>query len=69
MMKRDPENVRRIGAITGLVIGLAIMYAMDRVGLVPAFFLGAGGCVAGSMIARRWVSSKNQTSDDAGGDA
>ena len=47
------ERNRRIGALVGLVLGIGIMYAIGRVGLVPAFILGAGGCLAGGMIGER----------------
>ncbi|MEM9826667.1 MAG: hypothetical protein AAF958_08760 [Planctomycetota bacterium] len=54
------ETTRRVGAITGLVLGIAVMYAIGKVGLIPAFFLGAGGCVAGAMVAERVHASRNQ---------
>lgn len=55
----NAESTRRLGAITGLSLGIGLMYAIGRVGLVPAFILGAGGCVAGSMIAERIAAARN----------
>lgn len=54
-MRRQNKNERnrRIGALSGLILGIAIMYAIGMPGLVPAFILGAGGCVAGAMIGER----------------
>lgn len=54
-MSRENKNERnrRIGAIIGLVLGISVMYAIGQVGLVPAFILGAGGCLAGGMIGER----------------
>ncbi|TWT95537.1 hypothetical protein [Neorhodopirellula pilleata] len=46
-MKR--ETFRTIGAITGLVAGLVVMYLLGMGGLVPAAVFGAGGCVLGGI--------------------
>lgn len=47
------ETNRRIGAGMGLGLGIAIMYAINQPGLVPAFILGAGGCLLGGVIGER----------------
>lgn len=49
---------RQIGAIVGLAGGLAVMYAIGNVGLIPAFVLGGGGCVATAIIAERLYDFK-----------
>lgn len=46
-MKR--ETFRVIGAISGLLIGLMVMYLLGMGGLVPAAVFGAGGCVLGGI--------------------
>ena len=38
-----------IGAISGLLIGLTVMYLLGMGGLVPAAVFGAGGCVLGGI--------------------
>lgn len=47
------ETYRMIGAITGLVIGIGLMYLFGLRGLVPAAILGAGGCVIGGVTGER----------------
>lgn len=47
------ERYRSLGAITGLVIGLALMAALTGGGLVLAAVFGAGGAVSGGMLGER----------------
>jgi hypothetical protein len=47
------ETSRSIGAIIGLTLGIAIMWALGLGGMIPGFFFGAGGAVAGGMTGER----------------
>jgi outer membrane lipoprotein SlyB len=51
------ETRRSIGALTGLTIGLVMMWSLGLGGLVPAFICGAGGAVAGAIAGERWSQS------------
>lgn len=51
-MTRD--TYRTIGALTGLAIGVLLTVAFGYSGqIIPSALLGAGGCVAGAVIAER----------------
>lgn len=55
------SNYRRIGALLGLGVGFALTFALGFAGqLVPGALLGAGGCVAGAMIAERLHAGRHQ---------
>ena len=48
------ETYRTIGALGGLGVGVILTIALGYGGqMVPSALLGAGGCVAGAMIAER----------------
>jgi len=51
------ETYRTIGAITGLAAGIVLTISFGLSGqVVPSALLGAGGCVAGAIIAERFHS-------------
>jgi len=47
------ETSRSIGAIIGLTLGVAIMWASGLHGLIPGFIFGAGGAVVGGMTGEK----------------
>ncbi|MEO1525676.1 MAG: hypothetical protein AAFX06_09575 [Planctomycetota bacterium] len=47
------QGYRSVGAITGLVVGLALMRVVGQGGLVATFCFGAGGAVVGGMLGER----------------
>ncbi|MEM9643740.1 MAG: hypothetical protein AAF989_02005 [Planctomycetota bacterium] len=51
-MTRD--NYRTIGAITGLVIGIALMLLLGQGGLIASAIFGAGGCVLGGVTGEKF---------------
>lgn len=56
---RRGELWQRVGAIAGLLVGFAVMYAVAyagwwNIGLVPAFVFGVPGCLIGSTLGRRY---------------
>jgi outer membrane lipoprotein SlyB len=56
-MTRD--TYRTIGALGGLAVGVMLTITLSYGGqLVPSALLGAGGCVAGAMIAERLHASR-----------
>ena len=57
------DTARRIGAISGLVIGIVLMRALDYSGIVAGAAFGAGFCVLGSIIAEQlhqWNQSRGR---------
>ena len=55
------ERYRSIGALVGLGLGIGLMIALGFGGIVPAAVFGAGGCVAGAIVAEkiyRWNNSR-----------
>lgn len=44
---------RSVGAIAGLCLGLAIMFALGLGGMIPGALFGAGGAVAGGIIGEK----------------
>jgi outer membrane lipoprotein SlyB len=47
------ETFRSIGAISGLALGIILMFSLGMNGLVAAAIFGAGGTVIGGMIGER----------------
>lgn len=47
------DNYRSIGAISGLAIGLGLMFAMGLGGMIPGAVFGAGGAVLGGITGER----------------
>ena len=47
------ERYRSIGAIAGLVIGLGVMFAIGRGGMISGFLFGAGGAVVGGIVGEK----------------
>ncbi len=47
------EAGRSIGALAGLAIGAAMMWALGYGGVIPLFLFGAGGTMVGGMIGER----------------
>ena len=43
------ESYRSIGAITGLIVGMGLMYAFSPGGMISGFIFGAGGAVIGGI--------------------
>jgi outer membrane lipoprotein SlyB len=43
------DNFRTIGAVIGLVLGLAMMIGLGFSSMVAGFLFGAGGAVAGGI--------------------
>jgi hypothetical protein len=55
------QTYRTIGSLLGLAIGIALMYLLGLRGIVPSALFGAGGCVAGAIIAEKlYASSKKR---------
>tara|TARA_R110002049_G_scaffold2750_8_gene22295 strand:+ start:254417 stop:254587 length:171 start_codon:yes stop_codon:yes gene_type:complete len=52
------DGFRSIGAIAGLVIGLALMFALDFGGMIPGFLFGAGGAVIGGISGEKVFSRR-----------
>ena len=44
---------RRIGAISGLGVGIALMFAFELGGVIPMFGFGVVGTIIGAMIGER----------------
>ena len=53
------DAYRSIGAITGLVMGLGLMFALGFGGMIPGFLFGAGGAVAGGISGEKFYAKKN----------
>lgn len=53
------DGFRSIGAITGLVIGLALMIGLGYGGMIPGFLFGAGGAVAGGISGEKLYAKRN----------
>ena len=47
------DGCRSVGAIAGLAVGLALMFAFGLGGMIPGFLFGAGGAVAGGMLGEK----------------
>ncbi|KAA1260392.1 hypothetical protein LF1_29320 [Rubripirellula obstinata] len=47
------ESYRRIGAVTGLLGGWAMMFGLGYMGLVPAAIFGIIGCVSGAITGEK----------------
>jgi hypothetical protein len=47
-MKR--ETRRQLGALSGLSVGVTLMWAFGFSGIVPLFIFGVVGTVAGAML-------------------
>ncbi len=61
------QNYRTIGALSGLAIGIGLMFAIGMSGLVPSAIFGAGGCVCGGIIAEnvyRWNQKRGNGQND-----
>ena len=56
MMTQD--RYRSIGAIAGLAIGLGIMIAIGRGGMIAGFLFGAGGAVVGGIIGEKMFTRR-----------
>jgi outer membrane lipoprotein SlyB len=54
MTTMTQDTYRTIGALTGLAAGVLLTVAVGYSGqIIPSALLGAGGCVAGAIIAER----------------
>lgn len=47
------DTARRIGAISGLVLGILLMRLLGYSGILPGALFGAGFCVVGSITAEQ----------------
>ncbi|MBB3208997.1 outer membrane lipoprotein SlyB [Rhodopirellula rubra] len=47
------DTFRTVGALTGLCVGLSLMWLMGMGGLIPAAIFGAGGAVIGGLTGER----------------
>ena len=60
--RRVAENImtenacRSIGSITGLVLGLTLMFALGLTGMVAGALFGAGGAVAGGISGEKFYA-------------
>jgi outer membrane lipoprotein SlyB len=52
------DAYRSIGAITGLVVGLGLMFAFGFGGMIPGFLFGAVGAVAGGMSGEKIYATR-----------
>ncbi|TWU10958.1 hypothetical protein [Allorhodopirellula heiligendammensis] len=55
------DTFRSVGAIIGLVLGLALMWMLGWGGMVPAAIFGAGGAVIGGMSGERIADRGGRT--------
>lgn len=53
------EAYRSIGAIAGLIIGIALMLALGYGGMIPGFLFGAGGAVAGGISGEKIYAKRH----------
>lgn len=58
-MKR--ETRRQIGAVSGLIVGITLMWALGFGGMIPGFIFGAGGTVAGAMLGESLGSEQGKS--------
>jgi hypothetical protein len=54
------QTCRSIGALAGLLGGVAVMRGLGFTGLVPAAVLVAGGCVLGAIAAEKFYRWRQQ---------
>ena len=52
------EAGRSIGALAGLAMGVAMMWAFGYGGVIPLFLFGAGGAIVGGIAGERMVGGK-----------
>ncbi|TWU57348.1 hypothetical protein Poly59_02550 [Rubripirellula reticaptiva] len=52
------DTARRIGAVTGLVLGWALMRFLGYSGVMPAAIFGASFCVVGAIAGEQWHGRK-----------
>ena len=60
-MTRDAS--RSIGAISGLCLGLAVMFAAGIGGMIPGAIFGAGGAVVGGITGEKlfaWFQQRRE---------
>lgn len=57
-MTRD--TCRSIGAIAGLMLGIAAMLLLGQGGVLPGAIFGAGGALAGGIIGERLHEGSNR---------
>lgn len=54
------DTYRSIGAISGLVIGMVVMFSLGFGGMIPGALFGAGGAVAGGICGEKFYTSRNK---------
>ncbi|MGB7348158.1 MAG: hypothetical protein WBD20_28295 [Pirellulaceae bacterium] len=54
------DNYRTICSITGLAIGMGIMFASGWAGMIPGAIFGAGGAVAGGIVGEKLFARKQR---------
>ncbi len=47
------ETSRKLGALVGLAIAVAVMNGLGFAGVIPLFLFGVGGAVGGGMTGER----------------
>jgi outer membrane lipoprotein SlyB len=52
------EAGRSIGALSGLAIGVLVMWTLGYSGIIPLFLFGAGGTVAGGITGERIIDQR-----------
>ncbi|QDT02490.1 hypothetical protein K227x_08670 [Rubripirellula lacrimiformis] len=57
--KISRDTTRRIGAVTGLVLGFVLMKTLGYSGVLPTAIFGATFCVVGAMAAERWYEARS----------
>ena len=58
--RMSEQHYRSIGSIFGLLVGFGVMKAFALSGIVWAALLGAGGCVAGAVVAEKVFAWKRR---------
>ncbi len=54
------DNYRTIGAVTGVTLGLVLMYCIGWGGMIPGAIFGAGGAVAGGIVGEKLYARKQR---------
>ncbi len=54
------EIYRSVGSIVGLVLGIVLMRSLGFGGIVSGALYGAGGCVAGAVLAEKLYAWKGR---------
>ncbi len=54
------DTARRIGAISGLILGWAVMRFLGYSGVMPLAIFGASFCVVGAITAEQWHGRNRQ---------